>query len=181
MKKFILLSLLIVTISSCDKDLLDVSFSSNLSQTSEPIIINSPSINSPSVKNPLQAYETTFVVDLENPDTKDYLNKIKDIDLENVRIAFQGLDGLAGNTTPTVLKITVNNQLVLEFNDFKYSDVANGQEFAIEDTQKIKEMASLLFSTKKLTIKVEGNIPDTAMYQFYIKFMAKANITASAL
>ena len=176
MKKVaLLLVLAVITLSSCKKDAADVTFSTNLSKTSDQIDVNAPTMKA------VSAFNETFIVDLSNADTQDYINKIKDVDLENVRIAFQGLAGLAGNNTPTTLKITVNNQIVLMYNNFVYDRVANGQDFVIDDTQKINQMAALLQSAKKLTIKVEGNIPDTAMYQFYIKFMAKANITASAL
>jgi len=176
MKKVaLLLVLAIITLTSCEKDATDVTFSTNLSKSSDQIDVNAPTLKSS------DGFNTTFVVDLSNPDTQDYLDKIKDIDLENVRLTFQGLAGLAGNTTPTTLKITVNNQVTLIFNNFVYDQVANGQDFVIDNAQKVSEMADLLQSTKKLTIKIEGNIPDTAMYQFYIKFMAKANITASAL
>lgn len=177
MKKVaLLLVLTMIGFTSCKKDAADVEFSTNLSKTSDQIDVNSPTL-----KMATSAYNETFVVDLENAETRDYINKIKDVDLENVRIAFQGLAGLAGNTTPTVLRLTINNQVVLEYNNFVYDRVANGQDFVIDDTQKVDQMANLLQTAKKLTIKVEGNIPDTAMYQFYIKFMAKANITASAL
>ncbi len=177
MKKVaLLLVLTMISFTSCKKDAADVEFSTNLSKTSDQIDVNSPTL-----KSATSAYNETFIVNLENPDTQDYINKIKDIDLENVRITFQGLAGLAGNTTPTLLKLTINNQVVLEYNNFVYDRVANGQDFVIDDTQKVDQMADLLKTAKKLTIKVEGNIPDAAMYQFYIKFMAKANITASAL
>ena len=176
MKKVVLLLLLtVITLTSCKKDATDVTFSTNLSKTSDQIDVNSPTMKASS------AFNETFIVDLSNADTQDYIDRIKDIDLENVRISFQGLAGLAGNTTSTILRITVNDQITLTFNNFVYDNVANGQDFVIDDAQKVNEMADLLKSAKKLTIKVEGNIPDTAMYQFYINFMAKANITASAL
>jgi len=177
MKKVLLLvTLVAVSLTSCDKDLTEVTFSTDLSKTSDQIVVNAPT-NRAVASN----FNTTFVLDLNNADTHDYLDKIEDIDLEDVRMIFQGLSSLSGNTTPTVLKITINNDIIFEFNDFKYSDIANGQEFFIDDTQKINRAADLLKTAKKLTIKIEGNIPDTNMYQFFIKFMAKANITANAL
>jgi len=175
-KVLLLVTLVAVSLTSCDKDLTEVTFSTNLSKTSDQIVVNAPT-NKALDSN----FNTTFVLDLDNADTHDYLDKIKDIDLKNVRMTFQGLSGLSGNTTPTVLKITINNEIIFEFNDFKYSDIADGEEFVIDDTQKINRAADLLKSAKKLTIKIEGNIPDTNMYQFFIKFMAKADITANAL
>ncbi len=177
MKKFSLLVLSMLFLSACDK-VTDVDFSTSISKKSDAIVVNDPNR---SVNNNTGVYETEFVIDLDNPDTHDYLDRINDIDLSGVRLIFEGLSSLSGNQTPTALKITINNQLVFEYNNFTYNNVANGQDFMIEDASKINELAQMLQSQNRLTVKIEGLIPDTAMYQFYITFKANANITASAL
>ena len=177
MKKLnVLFVLIMLTALSCEKAT-EIDFSTNLSATSDQITVN----NAPMRGMVAGQYETTFVLNLDNNDTHKYLDNIKDIDLSEVSLIFQGLSGLAGNQTPTHLKLTFNNQITIEYTDFVYDHVANGQKFQINQSQEIREIAQLLLDRKQLTIKLEGNIPDSATYNFFIKFMAKAKITANAL
>ncbi len=176
MKRISLLLVFLMTIMSCEKAT-EVDFSTSLSATSDQISVN----NVPMRGMVAGQYETTFVLNLDNNDTHKYLDNIKNLDLNEVSLVFQGLSGLAGNQTPTHLKLTFNNQINLEYTDFVYDHVASGQKFQINQSQKIREIAQLLLDRKQLTIKLEGNIPDSATYNFFIKFMAKAKITANAL
>ncbi len=176
MKRISLLLVFLMTIMSCEKAT-EVDFSTSLSATSDQISVN----NVPMRGMVAGQYETTFVLNLDNNDTHKYLDNIKNLDLNEVSLVFQGLSGLAGNQTPTHLKLTFNNQINLEYTDFIYDHVASGQKFQINQSQKIREIAQLLLDRKQLTIKLEGNIPDSATYNFFIKFMAKAKITANAL
>ena len=177
MKKLFLLAIILLLNVSCSKEDTEVNFSTNISQTSDEIIVNDTSLRLANNGD----FITEFIVDLDNEDTHDYLSKLEDLNLENVRLKFQGLTGLDGNQTPTNLKITFNNQVEINLNNFVYDNVANGQEFRLTETQKIKEAARLLLSNKHLSIKIEGHIPDAATYNFFITFLAKANITAQAL
>jgi len=177
MKKVLLLvTLVAVSLSSCKKDLTEVTFSTNLSKTSDQIVVNAPTS-----KATASNFNTTFVLDLDNADTHNYLDQIKDVDLDDVRITFQGLAGLAGNQVPTNFTITINNQITFDFPNFTYDSVAQGDPIMITDNAKIQRVANLLKTAKKITIKIESYIPDTNMYEFNIKFMAKAKITANAL
>jgi len=177
MKKVLLLvTLVAVSLTSCKKDLTEVTFSTNLSKTSDQIVVNAPTSRAVASN-----FSTTFVLDLDNADTHDYLDQIEDIDLDDVQMIFQGLSGLAGNQVPTNLTVTINNQITFEFPNFTYDSVAQGDPIMITDNAKIQQVANLLKTAKKITIKVESSIPDTNMYQFNIKFMAKAKITANAL
>jgi len=177
MKKVLLLvTLVAVSLTSCKKDLTEVTFSTDLSKTSDQIVVNAPTSRAVASN-----FDTTFVLDLDNADTHDYLDQIEDIDLDDVQMIFQGLSGLAGNQVPTNLRITINNQITFDFPNFTYDSVAQGDPIMITDNAKIQQVADLLKTAKKITIKVESYIPDTNMYQFNIKFMAKANITANAL
>ena len=179
MKKLTLL-LLTLTLSfmSCSKDATDVEFTTNLSTTSGEITVNDNTLRTPANDG---TFETEFIIDLENEDTREYLDRLKDLELEDVKLTFQGLSGLAGNMTPTHLKISINNQVEINLNDFVYDRVAGGQEFAVNQSQLINEMAEILLNNKKVSVKIEGQIPDTATYHFYITIMAKARITAQAL
>ena len=175
MKKLILFFILI-SFSSCKKSLGDVDFTTNLSKTSDEIVVNKTK-----QQNVLGVYETEFVLDLSNSDTKEYLNKLKNLDLKEVGLSFQGLSGLINNRNVTTLSISFDDQVVIVLNNFVYSQVANGNVFNLTQTQKLNEVAQILLNKKKVKIKIVGNIPDPAEYHFFIKFMAKADITANVL
>jgi len=177
MKKFSLLLLfLTLVLSSCDKDATEVNFTTNISATSDDIAVNETSMKTNS-----NHYDVEFEVNLENEDTQEYLDKIKDIDIQELNLIFNGLEDLAGNQTPTNLKITIDNNIVFEYNGFKYDLVASGEKFQIENTDKIKEVAELLQNKKKVTVRIEGVIPDMNFHQFTITVDALAKITADVL
>ncbi len=176
MKKASLILLFIALgLTSCKKDALDVSFNSNLSATSDEVVVND------GTRVATSPYSTTYELDLKNTDTQDYLDRLKDVSLSDVKFYFNGLAALAGNQVPTNLSITINNQITFEFANFTYDGVAQGDPIMITDTAKIKQVAELLLQNKKVTIDVNGAIPDTAAHHFFIKMMAKAHITAKAL
>ena len=181
MKKLFLFTLIIgLTFTACKKDALDANFTTNISATSPQIDVNATTNVFAKMTN-VGTYSQSFEVSLKNADTQDYLNKLKDLDLSNVKLQFSGLSGLASNATDTDLTVTIDNQITFHYTDFKYSEVANGQDFSLVDNQKIAEIASLLLNHKKITVKVEGTIPDSATYHFFIKFLAKAKVTAEAI
>jgi len=182
MKKLFLLVLAIsLTFTACKKDALDVNFTTTLSATSPQIDVNAtPIIGAARLTSPTP-YSQTFEVDLSNPDTQDYLNKLKEISLSDVRLQFSGLSDLASNVTDTDLTVTIDNQVTFHYTNFKYSEVANGQDFNLVDNQKIATIAEILLNRKKITVKIDGFIPDTATYHFFIKFLAKAKIKAQAI
>ena len=175
MKKLILL-LILISFSSCKKSLGDVDFTTNLSKTSDEIVVNKTK-----QQGVTGVYETEFVLDLSNSDTKEYLNKLKNLDLKEVGLSFQGLSGLINNRNITTLSISFDDQVVIVLNNFVYSQVANGNVFNLTQTQKLNEVAQILLNKKKVKIKIVGNIPDPTEYHFFIKFMAKADITANVL
>ncbi len=170
-----------LTFTACKKDMLDVNFTTNISATSSQIDVNDAPINSAFKMSAPVAFSQSFEVDLSNSDTQDYLNQLKELSLSDVRLQFSGLSGLASNNTDTDLTITINDQVTFHYTDFKYSRVAGGQDFDLVDNRKIAEVAELLFNRKKITVKVDGFIPDSATYHFFIKFLAKAKIKAEAL
>jgi len=177
MKKFSLLLLFLTLVfSSCKKDATEVNFTTNISATSDDIVVNETSMKTNS-----NHYDVEFEVNLENEDTQEYLDKIKDIDIQELNLIFNGLEDLAGNQTPTNLKITIDNNIVFEYNGFKYDLVASGEKFQIENTDKIKEVAELLQNKKKVTVRIEGVIPDMNFHQFTITVDALAKITADVL
>jgi len=177
MKKLSLIVLFIALgFTSCKKDIADVSFNSNLSATSNEVVVND--VTRSAATTP---YSTSYELDLKNSDTEDYLNKLKEIKLSDVKFYFEGLAALAGNQVPTDLSFTINNQITFEFPGFTYDGVAQGDPIMITDTAKVQQIAELLLQNKKITVSVNGVIPDAAAHHFFVKIMAKANITAKAL
>ena len=178
MKKTLLLLLLTFTgLTSCKKDALDVNFSTDLSATSDEIVVNETQRNVMTG----QDYSTTFVLDMDNSDTHDYLDQLKSLNLSNVNISFEGLENLAGNNTVVDLTITIDNDIIITIPDFNYDMVAQGEPFAITNMQKIEQIADRLLANKKINIIVSGSIPSGDTFHFYITFSAKADIKASAL
>ncbi len=178
MNKLIILPLLMILLlmSSCGKAT-DVTFDSQLSQTSDEIVVNESTQN----KRVNTPFSTAFVLSLDNSDTHEYLNQLKDLDLSDVNLSFTGLSGLSGNTTVVDLIITVDNQIVITIPNFNFDMVAQGDPIMITDTQKINQIATRLLDNKKINIEISGSIPSTDTYHFQIKFQAKATITADVL
>ena len=179
MKKAVLLLfvLSIFSLTSCKKDALDVSFNTNLSATSEQIDVNE------TVRNTMSGpdYNITFVLDLDNSETHDYLDKLKSIELSDVKLFFDGLAGLAGNTTVVDITITIDNDIVITIPNFSYDLVAQGDPIMISDMQKIKLIADKLLNRKKVNINISSSVPTTDPQHFHISFKAKAKIKAEAL
>jgi len=178
MKKFSLSSLflMLLVMTSCDKAT-EVSFDSQLSQTSDEIAVNESTQN----KTTNAPFSTSFVLSLDNSDTHDYLDQLKDLDLSDMKLSFTGLSGLAGNTTVVDLTIIVDNQIVINIPNFNFDMVAQGDPIMITDTQKINQIATRLLDRKKINIEISGSIPSSDTYHFRIKLQAKATITADAL
>jgi hypothetical protein len=180
MKKPIILMLIFFSLTACDKDLLDVNFSTELSQTSDEIVVNdTPAINSKMVA---VGYETEFILSLSNPDTEKYLNKIQEIDLDEVKLYFPGLEILAGNTTEYFLTIYINgNEYELEVNPVIYDQLAQGVPLEISDKQLLETIANSLLNRKQVTIRISGFMPADQLYRFRIRLTTRAEITAKAL
>ena len=178
MKKTVLLFVFtVLSLTACKKDALDVTFSTDLSATSDQIVVNEPARTTMSGPD----YEVSFDLDLDNSDTHEYLEKLKSIDLSNVRLYFNGLSGLAGNNTVVDFTITVDNDIVITIQNFSYDLVAQGDPIMITDTQKIEQIADKLLSKKKVNIKISSRVPTNDTQHFNISFKTKANIKAGAL
>ncbi len=178
MKKALLFFVLTLTgLTSCKKKALDVNFDTNLSATSEEVVVNETTRNAMTGQN----YTTTFVLDLDNSDTHGYLDRLKSLDLSNVAVTFDGLENLSGNNTVVELTIAVDNDIIITIPGFNYDMVAQGNPISITDTQKIEQIAGRLLDNKKINITISSRIPSTGTFHFHITFSAKANIKASAI
>ncbi len=178
MKNLFILLMLALSLASCDKDLLDVDFSTELSQTSDEIVVNETLLHN---KITGSTYETEFDLDLSNPDTQKYLDRIKEVETKDVKMAYIGLQSLAGNTQNYFLEITLNNQFRYEISGFNFDQVAGGNPLSINNAGLMEKLSSELENQKKVHIKISGNIPSGQLYRFKIQFSAKVNITAKAL
>lgn len=178
MKKVSLIILFIALgLSSCNKkefteEALQFNFNTNLSTTSDEIIVNDPNA-------PNSTYNTSFILDMNNSDAHQYINRLKDVELSEITFHFHDLYALAGNQTATNLSFTINNQITFDFPNFTYDSVAQGNPVIITDTSKNQQIATLLLQNKQITIEVNGTISDTSPHHFFITIEAKAKITAT--
>jgi len=161
--------------ASCDKEVTGITYVTHLKATTDEITVNDTQNNNSNL------FDIEFDVNLENEDTREYLDQIKNFELEKISLFFHGLDSLAENQTPTHLKITIDNDIVFDYSDFKYSMIANGNPFVINDTEKLNEVAELLYNNKFIHVKIEGEIPDTQYYQFFIEIDVLAKMEVDAL
>ena len=168
--------MMLLIMTSCDKAT-EVTFDSQLSQTSDEVAVNETTQN----RTTNTAFSTVFVLNLDNSDTHDYLDQLKDLDLSDVNLSFSGLSGLAGNTTVVDLTIIIDNQIVITIPNFNFDMVAQGDPIMINDTQKINQIAARLLDHKKINVEITGSIPSSDTYHFRIKLQTKATITADAL
>ena len=177
MKKIILLAAVLLSMSSCLKKATTVNFTTELSVTSDEITVNEGYERSPAAGD----FSVEFTLDMDNPQVHDYLDKLKDLDLENVRLRFQGLSGLQNNQVPTHLRITFDDQITIDLDNFVWANVAGGQEYPLTQTDQIERLAQLLLQKRAVNVRIQGQIPDSAPYHFFITLAATAHITAGLL
>ncbi len=179
MKKLFILLVVALSLSACDKDLLETSFTTDLSVTSDEIVVGDTPINTQKIFQ--VPYETEFTLDLSNPDTQEYLDRIKEIDLSEAKLNFLGLESLSGNTASYELYILFDNQYLIQIPNFNFDMVAQGDPIMITDQETINNVADILLNRKKVQIKVYGYLPANDIYRFHIRFSTKAKITAKVL
>ncbi|PWH84893.1 hypothetical protein [Brumimicrobium oceani] len=161
--------LLSLTFTSCEKDLLDVDFNTTIK---EIIVAN--------IDEGQQTIDHKVLLSLENEDTKDYLDKLKEVKIN--KLTYQ-IVSFSGNEDATVdIEFTAANT-PLRKDAFVVSEAFNeGTVFEITDLDKLSSIADVLKENKKLETGFSGeSVSNGEGVKFEIEVIAELEIIASPL
>ncbi len=169
----ILSALLICFIfTSCDKDLLDVDFDTTVKAT---IVAN--------INQGQETINESAVLSLENNDTRDYLDKIKNLKIKKLTYK---IISFSGDTEGYIDVDFYANSITLKTEAFVVKEAYDASTiFEITDVSKLNAMADLLKTNKNTTVGISGlctgiqsNIDDL---DFNIEVTAELEVTANPL
>jgi len=175
-KTIVILSILLLsfTLNSCDKaeELADVDFSTTLVEKI-PVHFNE--------NQSQEAIEQTLVMSLDNTDTHDYLNKIKDVSIS--KLTYKIVDLTGGDESAymqvNLLMDAFDLQHNLEMNIL--DDYNNGTVFEVTDVAKLNQVANAIKANKQITAKLSGNYQSQAVTDFKIEVTIELDLVANPL
>lgn len=157
------------TFTACSDDLLDVDFTTSITEKI-PITIDQGQ----------EIISESAILSLDNSDTNKYLNKIKNVEITKLTYKIITFSGDESGS----LDVEFNaNDIVLDNIDFNVKNAySNVTIFEVTDVAKLNEMANLLKKNKQVTVGVNGNCSalEDAM-DFTIEVTVALNVTANPL
>jgi len=145
--KFLAILLISFTFNSCDEveKLADVKFSTSITEKI-PVHIGQN-----------QEYMSEMVtLNLDNSDTHDYLNELKNVSIKKVQYKF--ID-FTGNEDCYINVEIASDGVVLETKEFYVQQAySNETVYEITDIDKVNAMATALKNNKQIEFKMEGEV-----------------------
>ena len=172
--KFLVILLLSFTFNSCDKakELADVEFSTTLVEKI-PVHLNEDQNQEP--------IEQELVMSLDNTDTHDYLDKIKEISIK--KLTYKIIDLTGGDESAymqaNLLMDTFELQHNLEMNI--QADFNDETIFEVTDIAKLNQVANAIKANKQIMVKLSGDYQSQAITDFKIEVTIKLDIIANPL
>lgn len=175
MKKAIILIfalMVIINITSCDK-IMDVDFETSLNQ-SIPVHLDATSeLGDSFVEN--------GIISLDNADTHDYLNLIKDLEIKSLSYK---LSNFSGNEDGLIdVQFFVNSTQLLNQTQLQVKTEVDGATmFEVTNTQELNAIAAALLSGNQVNSSFQGTAysPNGAM-DFDVAITINVKATASPL
>jgi len=128
-----------------------------------------------------EAINQTIVMSLDNIDTHDYLDKIKDVSISKLTyriVNLTGGDELAYMQV-NLLMDTFELQHNLEMNIL--ADYNDGTIFEVTDVAKLNQVANAVKANKQIIAKLSGEYRSQAVTNFDIKVTIELNLVANPL
>ena len=165
--KFLTLLLICFTFTSCDDDILDVDFNTTVKAT----IVAHVDQNQTTIND-------YVVLSLDNSDTNQYLDKIKDVTI--TKLTYK-IVSFSGNTLGNVDVDFYADNIILRTEGFNVSTALN-QTFEVTDVAKLNTMANLLRTNKQTTVGITGDTTSAeGDMDFSIEVTAELAVTANPL
>ena len=165
----LLLMLLTLTSNSCDEDILDVDISTEITRSIDL-----------HVNQGKESIIENYTVDLNNDDTKDYINKIKNVTITKLSYKIKNFSGDPEGTISGTVSVE----------DFSFEPIVDNiknafdsnTEYKISNENELSTIAELLKEKGKITVEIDGEseCPNNSM-DFTIEVTAKLKITANPL
>lgn len=172
--KFLAILLVVFTFNSCDEaeKLADVEFSTTLVEKI-PVHFNEDQSQEP--------IEKTLILSLDNTDTHDYLDKIKDVSIKKLTYKIVDLTGgdesayIQANLLMDAFELQHNLEMniLADFNDEKI--------FEVTDVNKLNQVANALKANKQITAKLSGDYQSLAVTDFKIEVTIELDLIANPL
>jgi len=158
--------------SSCDNDIMDVEFSTTLS---EKIAVHfNENIDQETIDN-------TIIVNLDNTDTHDYLSKIKNISIS--KLTFKIVD-FTGDDVTNISNTDLYVDNIILFNNLSITikeAFDNQTIYEVTDTNKLNQVAQLIKTNNQITAGITGDYQSYAAANFKVEVTLKLDITANPL
>ncbi len=167
--KLVFAVLIVFTFNSCDEvnELADVNFNTTVS---EDIVIR--------IGENQEYISDVITLNLDNADTHDYLDMLKNITIKKLTYKFKDFEGNE-NCTINVEISTDNN--VFEARSFTIKqEVDNETVFEITEVSKINAMAIALQNNGSVTFKMEGEV-FAGIADFKVEVTAELEVVANPL
>ncbi|NRD21775.1 hypothetical protein HNV10_00885 [Winogradskyella litoriviva] len=155
--------------TSCDDDILDVDFDTTVKAT---IVAN--------VDQGQETVNESVVLSLDNNDTHDYLDKIKDVTIKKLTYR---IISFSGDSQGSVDIDFYADNITLQTEAFVVNDAYNSATvFEVTDISKLNTMANMLKNNNHTTVGITGNTVATeGGMNFNIEVTAELEITANPL
>ena len=171
----IIASIFSVVLISCEEDIEEL-----LNITFETFLTESIVIHVDQTSGTAANFNKTIVIDLDNPDTTDYLDLIEDLSITS--LTYRIID-FTGDPAGTIDAEFIVNGVSLATNDIVVKTEAdNGTVYEITDTALLNQIATDLKNNLQVSAEYTGTaLCDADVMDFKIEVTVGVEITAEAL
>ncbi len=170
---FIVLLLLGFSTNSCDEaeKLLDVPF--NFTVTEEiPVHINQAAGS--------QDFMNTVILSIDNNDTHDYLNKIKEVTIKS--LSYKLINHSGDNDCTASADLSIDNMKISSFSGNIKSVVDAGTVYKVDNVDDLNKIAQKLKTGHKVTAKFSGNaLSQNSATDFKVQITMSVKMVANPL
>ena len=173
MKKIISLMLFLLagySLNSCGaEDLLDVTIPTTIS-VDIPVNIRQGTDN----------FSETVTLSIDNSDTHDYLNKIKEVKIESLSYKFVSFSGDPDGSVSATL--VIGNEMVGQNNSVIKTEADNGTNFPVDNLDQLNKIANSLKNGHSVLAKFSGTsqCPNGPM-SFRVRVTMRVKIIANPI
>jgi len=127
-----------------------------------------------------QNFQNTVILSIDNSDTHDYLNKIKEVKIYSLKYKLIQFSGDAACSAEADL--SMDNILISSFDENVKRVVDAGTVYNVDNVDDLNKIASKLKSGHKVTAKFGGKaVSENASTNFKVKITMDVKVTANPL